>query len=236
MQIIGHRGARHEAPENTLGGFKYLRNLGIRTVEFDVRQLPDGTLFVMHDDNFLRTTGIEASIAEQDTTSIQQFDHRSHWNDWHQAEPTPLLNEVLQVLEDFDHIEVEIKTVKDNASAERLVETLHHQLEDFQHMATITSFDEKILAALQNAKSPFKRGLLVESQAEIAIDKALNYDCQRIGWMNQLATKQRIQDTLAENLAVSVWTVNDVDRAKQLQDFGVQGLITDLPKLMQQQL
>ena len=24
MQIIGHRGARGEAPENTLGGFQYL--------------------------------------------------------------------------------------------------------------------------------------------------------------------------------------------------------------------
>ena len=52
MQIIGHRGARGEAPENTLGGFQYLNDLGIRAVEFDVRQLKDDTLVVMHDDNF----------------------------------------------------------------------------------------------------------------------------------------------------------------------------------------
>ena len=41
MKIIGHRGARGEAPENTLGGFQYIHDLGIRAVEFDVRQLKD---------------------------------------------------------------------------------------------------------------------------------------------------------------------------------------------------
>jgi glycerophosphoryl diester phosphodiesterase len=37
-------------------------------------------------------------------------------------------------------------------------------------------------------------------------------------------------------LAVSVWTVNDVSRAKILLDQGIDGLITDFPKTMQQQL
>jgi hypothetical protein len=32
MRIIGHRGARGEAPENTLGGFQYIHDLGIRAV------------------------------------------------------------------------------------------------------------------------------------------------------------------------------------------------------------
>ena len=41
MKIIGHRGARGEAPENTLGGFQYIHDIGIRAVEFDVRQLKD---------------------------------------------------------------------------------------------------------------------------------------------------------------------------------------------------
>ena len=30
MRIIGHRGARGEAPENTLGGFQYIQEIGIR--------------------------------------------------------------------------------------------------------------------------------------------------------------------------------------------------------------
>ena len=49
MKIIGHRGARGEAPENTLAGFQYLHDLGICAVEFDVRQLKDAELVIMHD-------------------------------------------------------------------------------------------------------------------------------------------------------------------------------------------
>ena len=47
MRIIGHRGARGEAPENTLAGFQYIHDLGIRAVEFDVRQLKDDELIIM---------------------------------------------------------------------------------------------------------------------------------------------------------------------------------------------
>ena len=41
-----------EAPENTLGGFQHIKNLGIRGVEFDIRQLQDQELVVIHDDSF----------------------------------------------------------------------------------------------------------------------------------------------------------------------------------------
>ena len=54
--------------------------------------------------------------------------------------------------------------------------------------------------------------------------------------MNQLASDALIQATHAAGLKVSVWTVNDVQRAKHLQICGIDGLITDFPKLMQQQL
>ncbi len=40
-----------------LVGFEYIQNIGIRAVEFDVRQLKDNALVVMHDDQFIRTTG-----------------------------------------------------------------------------------------------------------------------------------------------------------------------------------
>ena len=91
MQIIGHRGARGEAPENTLGGFQYLRDLGIRAVEFDIRQLSNYQLMIIHDDNFLRTTGVSGSVYDQDIDP-QQFDHRHNWKNWPQAEYLSLIH------------------------------------------------------------------------------------------------------------------------------------------------
>ena len=62
--IIGHRGARAEAPENTLGGFRFLRDIGINKAELDIHHSSDHKLMVMHDDNTLRTTGVAGEIGK----------------------------------------------------------------------------------------------------------------------------------------------------------------------------
>ncbi|ENX12079.1 hypothetical protein F895_03590 [Acinetobacter sp. CIP 64.2] len=235
MRIIGHRGARGEAPENTLGGFRYLHDLGVRAVEFDVRQLKDDHLVVIHDDDFVRTAGRSQQVENSSLVEAQQFDHSHQWQAWACEEYTPSLQQVLDCLTDFEHIEVEIKAVADEAAAERLIVQLQHDLKGFEATATITSFDVKILSALQQQQSSFKRGLLVEIPiGEYAIELAQQYGCCQIGWGDLLATDEIIQRTQQANLEISVWTVNEVERAKHLQQLGIQGLITDIPSTMLQ--
>lgn len=237
MRIIGHRGARGEAPENTLGGFQYIQDIGIRAVEFDVRQLKDNALIIMHDDDFVRTTGQQKQLYECSREDLAHYNHAVTWSEWNKVEATPLLNQTLNVIQNFDHIEVEVKAVKNEAEAEKITLELEQQLKGFEHAAIITSFDPKIHRALEQQQSKYKRGLLIETDVKHhAIDQALELNCCQIGWMNQLASKDIIQATQAAKLNISVWTVNDVERAKELRDLGVQGLITDYPKLMLQHL
>ena len=87
MRIIGHRGARGEAPENTLGGFQYIHDLGIRAVEFDVRQLKDHELIIMHDDNMLRTTGIDQALYPLNSTELDTYNQAHIWLDWKSKVP-----------------------------------------------------------------------------------------------------------------------------------------------------
>ena len=236
MRIIGHRGARGEAPENTLGGFQYIHDLGIRAVEFDVRQLKDHELIIMHDDNMLRTTGIDQALYPLNSTELDTYNQAHIWLDW-EKQSTPTLLQALQIMQDFEHLEVEVKAVETQAEAERLTQHLTQQLRGFERTAVITSFDLKILQALQDQHSTFKRGLLIEDDIQhLAIEQALKYDCCQIGWMNQLATDDLLKATQQANLAISVWTVNDIERAKHLRDCGIDGLITDFPKMMLQHL
>lgn len=238
MKIIGHRGARGEAPENTLGGFQYIHDLGIRAVEFDVRQLKDDELIIMHDDNFLRTTGIDQPLYELNSNELETYNQANIWMDW-AKQITPTLRQSLQIMHDFDHLEVEVKAVETIEQAEKLVIELQKQLKGFEQTAVITSFDLKIHQALQQQQSHFKRGLLIEEDfaehhlAEKAIEKALQLGCSQIGWMSQLATDDIIKATQNVDLAVSIWTVNDIERAKHLREINVDGLITDFPKMMQ---
>ena len=237
MRIIGHRGARGEAPENTLGGFQYIQDLGIRAVEFDVRQLKDEALIIMHDDDFVRTTGQQKHLYECNQAELFPYNHAVQWSEWNKIEPTPLLNQTLTLIQNFDHIEVEIKAVKSFSEAEKIIFAIEQQLQGFEHSAVITSFDSKIHQALQQSKSTFKRGLIIEDcRGTQAIEDALALGCCQIGWMNELATDELIRATHDAKLNMSVWTVNEPERAKKLRDLGVQGLITDYPKLMLEQL
>ena len=54
--LYGHRGARGEAPENTLTGFAYAQRIGVTAFELDVRLSGDQELVVIHDPDVDRTT------------------------------------------------------------------------------------------------------------------------------------------------------------------------------------
>ncbi len=46
---MAHRGASHEAPENTLAAFAKAIEIGADMIEFDVRRASDGRLVISHD-------------------------------------------------------------------------------------------------------------------------------------------------------------------------------------------
>src|SRR3954463_10170839 len=55
--VLGHRGARHAAPENTHAAFELSRAEGAAGVELDVRLVKSGQIVVLHDPTLGRVTG-----------------------------------------------------------------------------------------------------------------------------------------------------------------------------------
>jgi len=55
-QIIAHRGASAEAPENTLSSFQKAIDLKVDMIELDVQLSRDGVPIVIHDETLHRTT------------------------------------------------------------------------------------------------------------------------------------------------------------------------------------
>ncbi len=63
MQIVAHRGASAEAPENSLAAFERAIELGADMIEFDVRRALDGALLISHDP--IRERGPTLSTLEE---------------------------------------------------------------------------------------------------------------------------------------------------------------------------
>src|SRR5256886_17013132 len=55
VEIIAHRGASHDAPENTLAAIRLAWQQQADAVEVDVQLSKDGKLVVIHDDNTKRS-------------------------------------------------------------------------------------------------------------------------------------------------------------------------------------
>ena len=72
--IIGHRGAKGIAPENSLSGFKKAVELGIDGVELDVHLTKDGKLIVIHDIDLKRLTGLRIPIKQLTFKELKKYD------------------------------------------------------------------------------------------------------------------------------------------------------------------
>lgn len=231
-RIIGHRGARGEAPENTLGGFRHLATQGFRAVEFDIQVAADGTLVVLHDDHLDRTTNARGPLSDYTQADLAQVNAAAQAQPaWPHVEPVPTLEAVLALLQDFEHIELEVKRARPAALA-RVIEalpTLWRRF-DLAGRARVTSFHRPFLVALQAQHPELERGLLIEEGTpDDGIEAALALNCRQIGPHHRLLTPDLMRAAQAAGLEVSTWTVNEAARARQLQSWGVTGIITDIP-------
>lgn len=85
-EIMSHRGDLRSHPENTLAAFESALAAGIRYLEFDLQINASGTPVVLHDDNLLRTQGVDRSV----------FDYVDG-----EAPPLPVLVEVLDLADRY---------------------------------------------------------------------------------------------------------------------------------------
>ena len=72
--IIGHRGAKGIAPENSLCGFKKAIELGIDGIELDVHLTKDGKLIVIHDMDLQRLVGLRISVKQFTFKELKEYD------------------------------------------------------------------------------------------------------------------------------------------------------------------
>lgn len=96
VNIVAHRGAMHERPENTMAAFKRAHESGADIVEIDLRTSSDGHLFILHDSTLDRTTDGEGEAADLILEELQGLDAGSWFGSEYAGERIPSFREVLE--------------------------------------------------------------------------------------------------------------------------------------------
>ena len=103
-------------------------------------------------------------------------------------------------------------------------------LQNLLDTAIVTSSDQVFLQNIYQVAPNIRRGYVAERGNPFpTIDKV---ECQYLIPDWRLCQPELVARAHERNVLVSVWTVNDLDLAKQLYHLGVDSLITDFPSRM----
>ena len=228
--IYGHRGARAEAPENTLPSFQKALDAGVTRVELDLHLSADQQLMVIHDPTLKRTTGLRGKVAQHTAAELTRMDARLGLPGWPTPCPIPTLEQLLQACPQIEHYQLEVKSGSERQSRivldaiMALVE--HYQLHD---KVVVTSASRTLLSYAKRSGFALPTGLVEEYGLLNPLKSARRYGCQYLILNWKLCNAERLRQAQAQGLHVSVWTVNDTARMQQLINMGVDSLITDYP-------
>ncbi len=215
FSVVGHRGARGLAPENSLRALREAIRAGADVAEFDVQVTADGIPVASHDPVIVADDGSRVDIRS------------TRWPDLSRitvgGEPLARIEEILAEARGRIGIFLEVKEPRDTAA----VCSLLHRLDAVNYTAMISFYEEALLEARRLIPGLVTGIIYFKPPGKIL-------DCKRMGCRivlprYPLATAKAV--TLAHRLGLKVvaWTVNDAEWVRRLVERGVDAIATDYP-------
>lgn len=208
--------------ENSLQSLREAQKQGFLMAEFDVQLTKDLVPVVFHDKDLMRIYGIQARVFDLTLADLKKI------------ADLPTLSEVLFSLERPPYLNIELKCpYVFNAKMEKKVVEVVKRCR-VENQILFSSFNPFTIYRLSKLLPNVPRALLATSEKEPG-----NYLIFRKRWLapyirlHMMNLDQRdVNPQLVVKLTkhqcpVAVWTVNDLDQAKQFKNMGVVSVISD---------
>ncbi|HEY6168558.1 MAG TPA: glycerophosphodiester phosphodiesterase [Verrucomicrobiae bacterium] len=245
LEIIAHRGASQDAPENTRASVNLAWEQGADAVEVDVQLSKDGRLVVIHDTDTGRTAGRRKRVGQQTLAELRALDAGGWKGAQWTGERIPTLAEVLDLIPDGKRLLVEIKCGPEclaefarvlRASGKRATQIVPIGFS----LETMRLFKQRLPGTSVLWVAKFSRSWktgrwipkpddLIRRATTAGVD---GLDVSARGPITA-ATVARVH---AAGLGLYVWTVDSAAKARQLAAAGVDGIATNRPQWLREQL
>jgi glycerophosphoryl diester phosphodiesterase len=234
--ILGHRGARAIAPENTLTSFRLAMEHGADGVEFDVFLSSDQVPVVIHDESLERTTDRSGAVCDHTAEELANCDASKSMTGF-AKEGIPRLKEVLAALPDGAIVNVELKGsghFKKQVLVDKVIALLNQHKDRLCFI--VSSFDGEILSLFRKTDDRYLIAMLL-SPRDIHWPWSIKY-MKRIApdalHLPASLAKPLIQKFARRaNMKIAIWTVNDIKEARDWMEQGIDGIFTDsIPEMV----
>lgn len=243
VEIVAHRGASHDAPENTVAAIKLAWEQKADAAEFDVYLTKDRKIVVIHDKDTKRTAGgVTKVVAESTLEELRALDVGKWKSEKFAGEKVPTLEEMLATVPAGKRVFVEVKC------GPEIVPELDRVLKAAglkPDRTPVISFNAAVVAAVKKARPDLPAYWIVSlnpkkappptAEQLVARAKEVHADGLDLSAADLLdaAFAKKVK---AAGLGLYVWTVNDAAVAKRMVEIGVDGITTDRPGWLREQL
>jgi len=243
--LIAHRGASHEAPENTQAAFALAWEQGADGIEADFRLTRDGRVVCLHDAGTGRTAGVAMEVAEASLDELRRLDigvwKGARW----QGERIVTLEEVLARLPVGKRLFIELKSGPEIIEpVQRILAAAGVPAEQLRLLA----FDAQLVARMKEQLPGMRACLNVDyrwslparswSQTRTEI-RAVLERCGADGLSSRahaLLDAQFVAGLHDSAKEIHVWTVDSARSASHYKALGVDSIMTNRPGRLRDRL
>lgn len=218
--LLGHRGVRdrgfkrladHPA-ENSLSAFEYALSHGCDGFEFDVRRTRDGRNVLWHDPEWNGQQIATTNCADL----VSRNGHR-----------LACLEDVLEQFGPRAYLDIELK---EPGGEDRILAAL--KATPPQNGFMVSSFLPEVLLRMREFDRTMPLGFICDRDEAMAIWRQL--PIKVFLPRHDMVTAQLVEEAHRCGLEIMTWTVNSSRQMRQLADWGVDGIISDIPELLYQ--
>ena len=244
VEIVAHRGASFDAPENTLSAMKLAWAQKADAIETDLHLSKDGKIVIHHDFDTKRVGGVTNRIATQTWAELQKLDVGGWKDPKFAGEKVPTFESFLATVEKGKRIFIEIKVgpeilpelARVIAASGKAPEQMPIIVFSFETaVAAKKKFPKHEVSWLHSWAKDKNTGEFPKIADLIAKAKAGGLDGLDLN-QGFPVDKGFVKQVKAAGLKLYVWTIDDPTTAKRWADAGVDGITTNRPQWLREQL
>lgn len=238
--IVGHRGASHDAPENTLAAFNLAWERGADAIEGDFYLSSDGRVVCIHDKDTKRVAGVKHIVAKTTFDELRKLDVGAWKDEKWRGEMIPTLEEVLATIPPGKKIFIELKAGPE--IADPVVKILAASTLKPEQVVFI-SFSEQTIEAFEKRLPHYRSHWLTSYKQKNKIGpwkpsaQKVSETVHRIGadGVGSNALLEVVDQAFIEKYRKAdegefhVWTVDDLEVARKYQQLGAWSITTNRP-------
>ncbi|MFX3625145.1 MAG: glycerophosphodiester phosphodiesterase [Ectobacillus sp.] len=229
--IFGHRGAAGTYPENTMLSFQAAERFGADGIELDVQMTKDKTVVVIHDETVNRTTNGKGAVKSYTYEKLSLLDASYKFGDKTGFCAIPALEDVLKWLctnRLFVNIELKNNKIAYRGLEEEVITLVRkYELED---RTILSSFNHHSMAKCHEIAPDIETAVLYRAGLYSPWVYAKKIGAKAIHPNYKYIVDAIVELTLANNVAVRPYTVNEEEDMKRLMQIGVSAIVTDYPE------